>query len=635
MHSDSFKYQFIERRIVLGRAVAATLVVVLAFAALSARLVYLQISSHSHYRTLSEENRINLVPIPPTRGMIYDRNGAVLAENIPTFALEIVPERVEDMQATLEALGRIVSLSQEEIDRFNHLRKRKRRFEKVTLKTNLTEEEMAKVAVERHRFPGVDITVSLSRNYPLGELTSHAVGYLGRISEKDLESIDASVYSGTTHIGKIGIEKAYEEQLLGTVGFQQVEINASGRVVRVLETQPPVAGKDLHLFLDARLQRVATEALGEHTGAVVAIDPTTGGVLALVSNPGYDPNPFVEGISHSAYSQLRDDPRVPLYNRALQGKYPPGSTVKPFIALGGLETGSVTPRQTTYCPGSFQLKGSKRIFRDWKRGGHGYMNVDDAITQSCDVYFYDLAHGMGIEKLHQYLSQFSFGQRTGIDLPLETPATLPSPNWKRGRFGQPWLPGDTVNVGIGQGYFLVSPLQLAYATAIFASDGLRIPPRLVERVGDDPTIPAGETLERVPHKDPTNWLVVADAMTHVVEEGTARRIRSDHYRAAGKTGTAQVITMKQHEVYNEKKLEKEKHDHALFVAYAPVESPKIAIAVIAENGGHGGATAAPIARQVMDYYLGEILGMFPLEPVEPAEPAADGVPPAEIQEAGD
>lgn len=623
MHADSFKYQFIERRIVLGRVVAATLIVLLAFSALAARLVYLQISSHSHFQTLSEENRINLVPIPPTRGMIYDRNGAVLAENVPTFTLEIVPERVTDMDATLEALGHVIPLSEEEVERFQHLRKRKRRFEKVTLKTNLSEEEMAKIAVERHRFPGVDITVSLSRNYPLGELTSHAVGYLGRISEKDLESIDTSTYSGTTHIGKIGLEKSYEDQLLGTVGFQQVEINASGRVVRVLETQPPVAGKDLHLFLDARLQRVATEALGEHTGAVVAIDPTTGGVLALVSNPGYDPNPFVEGISHSAYALLRDDPKVPLYNRALQGKYPPGSTVKPFIALGGLETGVVNANQTTWCPGSFKLKGSRRIFRDWKRGGHGYMNVDGAITQSCDVYFYDLAHSMGIVKFHDYLSQFGFGEQTGIDLPLETAAALPSPDWKRGRFGQPWLPGDTVNAGIGQGYFLASPLQLAYATAIFAADGARIPPRLVAQVGAESTLAADTPLDRIPHSNPGNWQVVADAMAHVVEHGTARRIRTENYRAAGKTGTAQVITMKQHEVYNEKKLEKEKHDHALFVAYAPVEAPKIAIAVIAENGGHGGATAAPIARQVMDYYLGEILGLFPLEPVEPMAPEAD------------
>jgi len=620
MRADSFKNQFVERRVVLGRAVAATLIVALAFAALLARLVYLQVSNHSHYQTLSEENRINLVPIPPTRGTIYDRNGVVLAENIPSFTLEIVPERVADMAQTLDDLGRILPLSVEEIERFNHLRKRKRRFEKVPLKTNLSEEEIAKIAVERHRFPGVDITVSLSRYYPLSELTSHVVGYLGRISEKDLESIDASDYSGTTHIGKIGLEKSYEEQLLGTVGVQQVEINANGRIVRVLETQPPEAGADLHLFLDARLQQMATRALGEHTGSVVAIEPATGGVLALVSNPGYDPNPFVDGISHSAYALLRDDPKVPLYNRAIQGRYPPGSTVKPFIALGGLELGTVTASQSIYCPGSFKLKGSRRIFRDWKKSGHGHMNVDAAVTQSCDVYFYDLANHMGIDKFHDFLSLFSFGQRTGIDLPLESAATLPSRDWKRARYGQPWLPGDTINAGIGQGYFLATPLQLAYATAVFAADGLRTQPRVVEYVGSEPTLADGAPLERLPHENEANWTKIAESMNHVVEHGTARRIRNDNYRIAGKTGTAQVITMKQHEVYDATKLEKEKHDHALFVAYAPLEDPKIAIAVIAENGGHGGATAAPIAKQVMDYYLGEILGMFPLEPVEPAQP---------------
>jgi len=635
MQSDSFKDQFAEHRVALGRAVAATLVVLVALGALVARLVYLQVSSHTHYETLSEENRIKLVPIPPTRGMIYDANGVVLADNVPTFTLEITPERVADMDETLAELGRLIHISDEELQRFHQMRQRMRRFEKVTLKSQLTEEETAKVAVQHHRFPGVDISVSLLREYPLKELTSHVVGYLGRISESDLRNIetsehrDASDYSGTTHIGKTGLERYYEKDLLGRVGVQQVEINASGRVVRILETHPPSPGKDLKLHLDIRLQKAATEALGDYTGSIVAIDPATGGVLALVSNPGFDPNPFVEGISHSAYAALRDDPKVPLFNRAIQGRYPPGSTIKPFFGLGGLELGVVTSGQTTYCPGSFQLKGTKRVFRDWKRSGHGHMNLDEAITQSCDIYFYDLAHSMGIDRIHEYIGQFSFGKPTGIDLPLETRGLLPSKNWKRGRFGQPWLPGDTINVGIGQGYFQASPMQLAYATAVFAAQGRLLPPRLAAQVSPEGPLPALPDSESIPVGNPDNWAHVEDAMIHVVEHGTAKRIKTDSFRIAGKTGTAQVFTLKQNEVYDEKKLEKEMHDHALFVAYAPADQPRIAMAVIVENGGHGGATAAPVARKVMDYYLRDILGLYPPDPATQAmAEAAAGPEPA-------
>jgi penicillin-binding protein 2 len=621
MHSDSLRDQFIERRIVLGRAVAATVIVLATLAGLSARLLYLQVTSHDHYQTLSEENRIKLLPIPPTRGMIYDRNGVVLAENVPTFSLDVIPERVDDLEATLDELGHLVALTPEELARFHALRKRKRRFERVTLKTHLTDEEIARVAVKRHLLPGVDITGSLLRNYPLGELTSHVVGYIGRISERELQEIDATAYAGTDHIGKSGLEKSYESQLLGEVGVQQAEINASGRIARILETEPPVGGNDLHLHLDVRLQRVATDALGEHTGSVVAIDPVTGGVLALVSHPGFDPNPFVEGISHRDYAALRDDRRVPLFNRAIQGSYPPGSTVKPFIGLAGLEKNAVAPLQTTWCPGQFKLKGSRRVFRDWKRGGHGHVDLDKAITQSCDVYFYDLAYSMGIDSLHDYLSQFGFGTPTGVDLPLETGAVLPSKFWKQGRYGQVWLPGDTVNAGIGQGYFLTSPMQLAYATAVLAAGGKRLEPLLVARAGSQETTPGDADIEQIPWRSADNWHRILEAMVNVVETGTARRIRTDNYRIAGKTGTAQVVSMKQNEEYDETKLAKEKHDHALFISFAPADAPRIAVAVIVENGGHGGATAAPVAGRVMDYYLGEILGMFPLDP-DPESPAA-------------
>ena len=480
---------------------AATVIVLAALAGLVARLLYLQVTSHDHSQTLSEENRIKLVPIPPTRGMIYDRNGVVLAENVPTFSLQIIPERAPDLGATLTALGRIIEITPEELQRFHNLRLRKRRFEQVTLKTHLTDEEIARVAVQRHHFPGVDISVSLLRNYPMADLTSHVVGYIGRISEKELRDIDTAAYAGTDFIGKSGLEKSYETALLGTVGVQQVEINASGRVARVLETETPQAGTDLHLHLDIGLQRVATEALGDHTGSVIALDPRTGGVLALVSHPGFDPNPFVEGISHKDYAALRDDPRVPLYNRAIQGRYPPGSTIKPFIGLGGLETGTINARQTTFCPGQFRLKGSRRVFRDWKRGGHGHMDVDRAITQSCDVFFYDLASSMGIDRLHDYLEQFGFGSPTGVDLPQETGAILPSRNWKKGRYGQPWHPGDTVNAGIGQGYFLVSPLQLGYATAVLAAGGIRFEPRLVARTGDSALEPEKGEFIKIPWKE--------------------------------------------------------------------------------------------------------------------------------------
>lgn len=614
MQINTRRDQFIERRIVLGRSVAATVIVLITLAGLSARLLYLQVNSHDHYQTLSEENRIKLLPIPPTRGMIFDRNGVILAENVPSFSLDIIPERVADIDATLEELSRLVAISPEEMTRFQNLMKRKRRFERVTLKTHLSDDEIARVAVKRHQMPGVDISGSLLRNYPLGKLTAHVVGYIGRISERELHKIDTTAYAGTDHIGKSGLEKSYEEELLGQVGVQQAEINASGRIARILETEPPAGGSDLYLHLDVRLQRVATEALGDYTGSVVAMDPTTGGVIALVSNPGFDPNPFVEGISHRDYAVLRDDPKVPLFNRAIQGRYPPGSTIKPFLGLAGLELNAVTPSETTWCPGHFKLKGSRRIFRDWKRGGHGHMNVDKAITQSCDVYFYNLATSMGIDAVHGYLSQFGFGTRTGVDLPLETAAVLPSKNWKRGRYGQIWLPGDTVNTGIGQGYFQASPMQLAYSTAVFAADGARIKPRLVDRVGDLETSPPVAQLEKIPHIREKNWRHINQAMINVVQKGTARRIKTDNYSIAGKTGTAQVISMKQNEEYDATKLAKEKHDHALFVSYAPAEDPKIAVAVIVENGGHGGATAAPVAGKVMDYYLGEILGMFPLDP---------------------
>ena len=621
------------RRLFINRAVAATLIVIATLSIIVMRMVYLQVENHAHFQTLSIDNRIKLLPLPPTRGLIYDRNGVLLAENIPSAELLITPEKTNDVDALIEKLKPVIRISDEDIQRFQKLRKRKRRFEKIPIRSGLSEHEMARFAVKRFLFPGAELGISQQRHYPLGNLTAHVVGYIGRINEREAETIDDAEYAGSTHIGKTGLELFYEEALHGNVGVRKVEINAAGQVIRILETQPPTPGRDLQLYFDARLQEVAMEALGEHQGAVVAIDVRTGGILALASKPSFDANLFVNGISFKDYGELRDDPRRPLFNRVINGNYPPGSTVKPFIGLAGLELGVIGADQSISCHGKYNIKGTKRVFRDWKKSGHGKVDLDTAITQSCDVYFYDLAYSMGIDRFNEYLSQFRFGQRTGVDMPAETRAVLPSKAWKMGRFNQIWLPGDTVNAGIGQGYFQASPLQLAYATAVLASGGKLTPPRLAARVGRSSTLPMEENIGQIPKSHEKHWDHVLEGMAHVVEgtRGTAKRIRNDHYRIAGKTGTAQVITIKQTEEYDASKLSREKHDHALFVAYAPIEDPQIAISVIVENGGHGGATAAPVARKVMDHYFGIPDDTKPAEETGKAErveqAATDGADP--------
>jgi penicillin-binding protein 2 len=594
------------RRLFIGRSLAALLFVLVALAIVLIRLYWLQIQHHDHFKTLATDNRIKLLPLPPSRGEIYDRNGVKLAQNQTSVDLVIIPDQVDDIDAVIGELRQIITITEDDINRFKKLKRRKRRFEQVPIRIDLTQREMALFAVERHRFTGVDLGVSYRRHYPYGELTAHVVGYIGRINERELESIDKAAYAGTSHIGKTGLERYYEESLHGEVGVQRVEIDAAGHIIRVLETQPPSSGQDIQLYFDIELQKTAFEALGEHAGSVVAIDVKTGGVLAMVSKPAFDANLFVNGISFKDYNALRDDPANPLFNRSTHGRYPPGSTVKPFIGLAGLETGTVHSGQTIYCPGHYKIKNAGRTFRDWKRTGHGTINLAKSIEQSCDVYYYDLAYSMGIDKLHENLSHFHFGKQTGIDMPRETSAILPSREWKKSRYKRSWLPGDTVNAGIGQGYFLVSPLQLAYATAVLAADGKLILPRLAARVGNEPTLPADDAIERIEKKNPSNWEKVINGMLLVTEgqRGTAKRIRNEHYRIAGKTGTAQVVSMKQNEVYDETKLAREKHDHALFMAFAPAEDPQIAVAVIAENGGHGGATAAPIAHRVMDAWFG-------------------------------
>jgi penicillin-binding protein 2 len=606
----TLKDHFLEYRLFTTRAIILLVFCGVLLAALFSRLFYLQVVAHDHFTTLSEDNRVKLQAIAPNRGLIFDRNGILLADNLPSYRLEITAEQVDDMEATLKALGRIIDIRESDLVRFKRLLRNKPRFEAVPLRFHLSDAEVARFSVNRYRFPGVDIQAGLARHYPLGKLAEHALGYVGRIDETALKYLDPSNYSGTTHVGKTGIEKSYESVLHGKVGVQQVETTAQGRILRVLQRTPPVAGRNLYLTLDSRLQDAAEKAFGDYTGAAVALDPRNGDVLALVSMPTYDPNPFVNGIEQADYQALREDDDQPLFNRALRGQYPPGSTVKPFMGLAGLEQGITSARSTTYCPGYFTLPGSSHRYRDWKHGGHGTVNLVSAITQSCDVYFYDLALSMGIDRIHDYLSHFGFGKLTNIDIQGELPGLLPSAHWKRVRRHQPWFPGETLITGIGQGFFLATPLQLATATATLANRGQRIRPSIVhaeQEAGSSTLLPHMLQIEEtVSVNDPANWDTVVNAMIDVVHSarGTARHIGLDSpYKIAGKTGTAQVFGLKQEERYDAKELEKRLRDHALFIAFAPADDPKIAVAVIVEHGGAGSSVAAPIARRIMDSYL--------------------------------
>lgn len=609
MPESSFKDHARESRTLTFRVIISATVVVILLGTLLLRLGHLQITNHSHFTTLSQENRVKLVPLPPTRGLIYDRNGIILAQNLPTHSLEVIPEQIKDIDQTLADLAEIITISEENLKRFHRLRKQKRRFDSIPIRVRLNEREVARFAVNRHRFPGVDIQARLLRNYPLGETTAHLVGYVARINQQELQRIDTSNYAGTSHIGKTGLEKSYENILHGTVGMQQVEVNAMGRVIRVLENQPPIPGKDIHLHIDSRLQTIAAEAFSKKNGAAVAIDPNTGGVLALVSKPGFNPNLFVEGISSADYSALQKSDDNPLFDRALRGQYPPGSTTKPFIGLGGLETSSISFEKKIFCPGFYQLPNHEHKYRDWKKRGHGRTGMEKSIVESCDVYYYDLAHKMGIDKMSHFLAPFGFGQKTMIDITGELRGLLPSREWKESTRNVAWYPGETLIVGIGQGFFLTTPLQLANATATLATYGRHKTPRVVKQI-----INAAQTEIETPLQpeeiqlsiiNKKNWDNMIFAMTQVVEgiRGTARRIHTKDYRIAAKTGTAQVFTVKQDEEYDEKTVAEKMRDHALFIAFAPVKEPQIAVAIVVEHGGHGGAVAAPIAKTIMDYYL--------------------------------
>jgi penicillin-binding protein 2 len=587
---------------------------------LVARMFYLQILQHDLFATLSDQNRIQVQSLPPIRGLIYDRNGELIADNIPAYRLTLTKERVENLDETLAQLDELVGLSYEEITSFKkRLSQRQRPFEAVPVLYRLTPEEIARVSVNSYALPGVEIEARLVRHYPHGELMAHAVGSVRRINEEDAKLLDSVAYSGTDNLGKLGVEKFYEESLLGKVGYQQVETDARGRVMKVLDSVPPQPGKDLTLYVDIGLQKAASDALGDRRGTVVAIDPETGGILALVSKPSYDPNLFVAGIDYQSYAELRDSRDVPLFNRALQGQYEPGSTLKPFIALAGLMTGTTTPEFTIHDdPGWFKLPNNSRLYRDWNwkkdgRGGHGDVNLQKAIYRSCNIYFFDLAVKLGIDRIHENLGLFGFGMNTTLDLPEARGGLLPSREWKKSARGLPWYPGDTVNIGIGQGDMLVTPLQLATAVATLANRGKIVTPRMLKSGVELPEPSPEARLSDLDSVSDDIWDLIFESMSMVVhrgnkgfgENGTAWFYigRDIPYRMAGKSGTAQVVGIPQGEEYDKDELTERQRKHAWFVAFAPLDKPKIALAVLIENGGGGSSIASPVARTILDHYL--------------------------------
>jgi penicillin-binding protein 2 len=596
------------------RALVSILVLLLLVLLLGGRMFTLQVGAHEHFTTLSENNRLRIEPIPPTRGLIYDRNGILLAENRPAYQLEVTVEQAGDLGLLLERLSDLVDLSPAEIDRFRASVRQRRPFQPVLLKSGLDDETVARIAVARHELPGVEIEARPVRHYPQGADFAHVVGYVGRINEQDLRRLDTRNYSGTSHTGKTGVERHYEDILHGTTGHKQVEVNAQGRVIRELSVVPPVPGQDLFLSIDVDLQRAARDALAPHDGALVAIDPATGEVLALVSKPGFDPNPFVNGISHRDFSALQSDPHNPLFNRALSGQYPPGSTLKPIVALAGLEENVTTAERRMFATGYYQLPGYERRYRDWRRGGHGWVDMNRAIAVSSDVYFYDLGHKLGIDRMAPMLGAFGVGSRVGIDATGERPGILPSREWKRSVQNLQWFPGETLITAIGQGYMLTTPLQLADLTSTLANRGQRVQTRLLRAIresGDGEPLPQPvRTLAPVIASE-AHWDVIHQALIDAVHarHGTAWGSigsTAPPYRIAGKTGTAQVFSLAQDQEYNETELDRRLWDHALFIGYAPADAPEIAVAVLAEHGGSGGRVAAPIARRVMDAYLASL-----------------------------
>ena len=591
-----------ENRLFLSRIVIIFIVILLLVSALIARLIYLQITGHEYYASQAHNNRIKISSLPPTRGIIYDRYGKILADNIPSYSLELTPELIPDITETLTRLKHLLNLSEETLTQFKKQLTRHRSFDGIPLLLKMNDTTVARFAVVQHQFPGVDIHARLIRHYPYGKIAAHLVGYVGRINETELKTLSTTRYKGTHSIGKTGIEKTYEGQLHGKPGHAEVETNAQLRPIRVIKSAAPIPGENLHLTLDIELQNIAYQAFKNHNGAAVAIEVATGDILSMLSHPGFDPNPFSSGISTKAYNALQQSNRKPLFDRALRGQYPPGSTLKPFMGLAGLQYALTQINTPLFCPGYYQLPNVSHRYRDWKTWGHGFVTLNDAIVQSCDVYFYDLARTLGIDRIHHFLSQFGFGQKTGIDLIGEKSGILPSRNWKRQHKNLPWYPGETLITGIGQGFMQTTPLQLAVATATLANQGISIRPHLIKPAKASQPKPITEKV----NIDPAYVSDIINSMINVVHtpKGTAYKLSQNiNYKIAGKTGTAQVFTVKQKEKYDAEKLKEKLLDHALFIAFAPANAPKIAVAVIVENGGHGGTAAAPIAKKIITQYL--------------------------------
>lgn len=600
------------------RALIAGVLILFALLAIVGRVYHLQVNEYGKYAELSRQHYQKRIPIPPNRGQIYDRNGVLLADSHTQYVLEVVRDNIgdengdgkstlADVDGLIERLGKMIPLAEKDVRSFK-TQVRRFKYQPIPIRENLTEEEVAAFAVNRPRFPGVSMEVRMERFYPLGRLASHVIGYVGRIDTRDLEKVDKYEYIGTTHIGKSGVEASHEDRLHGKAGYHEIEVDAHGKQQSVVSEQSPVGGEDLFLGLDINLQRKAEHLLDGERGAIIAMDPGNGEVLALASVPTFDPNLFINGISHKDYSELRDNPDRPLFNRALQGTYPPGSTIKPMVGIGGLVEGVITPGSRVHDPGFFRLSGQKHVFRCWNKRGHGSVDLKYAIQQSCDTFFYDLAYRMGVDRFSTAMRKFGFGERTGIDLPSEATGLMPTKEWKEQRHKRSWFPGDTVNIGIGQGYWLATPMQLAHATTIMANRGVRLKPHILRGVriarNQQESVLKPEPFPPVAAEE-RYWNLAIQGMENVMRPGgTARAAGAGAaYRIAGKTGTAQVFGLAGGK-YNAGRIAKRLRDHALFVGFAPANDPKIVVAVIVENAmGGGGHTAAPIGREIMDAYL--------------------------------
>ncbi|MBI0114130.1 MULTISPECIES: penicillin-binding protein 2 [Gilliamella] len=611
-----------ETNLFLRRALFAFVVIILLIFVLLANLADLQISNFSYYSTKSNNNRIEIIPIPPSRGMIYDRNGTPLAINNITYQLNIVPDKTKNLNEQFEQLKTIVDLTDEDIENFQKERRNYRAHRPVPLKENLTEKQIARFIVDQHRFPFVSIVKIQHRYYPYGASLTHILGYISKINTQDKQRLEeenkASDYVATFNIGKMGIERYYEDVLHGTAGNEKVEVNSRGRIVRLLEQHPPQAGEDIYLSINLKLQLYIESLLAGRKASVVAIDPNNGEVLAMVSSPSYDSNDFVGGISSKKYSELLNDPSKPLFNRALLGAYPPASTVKPFISIAALSEGVVSPKSVVNDPGWWQLPGTERRYRDWLKWGHGHVDVLRAIEESVDTYFYQVAYDMGIDRLNLWMTKFGYGERTGIDISAneETRAVMPSREWKLKRHKKSWLQGDTIPVGIGQGYWTATPMQMAKALTTLINNGKTFTPHfllykksdIINTNQNQPTIDPEKYVETNSLVDvnPTYWALAKEGMHRVMfgARGTARKVYAGaKYQAAGKSGTAQVYGLKENETYNAHKIPEHLRDHALFIAYAPYDKPKIALAIVLENGGGGSSNGGAVARKILDYYL--------------------------------